>query len=258
MSGVLFNIYGEEVIDAENKKFSLNFRDSNYEEKEGQALELLGDDYFELLVVIKELHDIGMLSCIIKGHKYLSESRVELYEEHKKDLDMLQGVMKKYDKKAYNEMFRVMKEGNYSAYVGSVNSLGKKKNVRRNGGKGRSQEDFYKCVKASLKNFPEDDKDVKTILAKIENETFMPKQLTASNGVIPNQLHAFEMKAILTNAEKYLPFLLDKDESGLTVSERILELFTFHIPYYVGPIGACGDNVWAKRRFGGKSISMEL
>lgn len=248
MSGILFNIYGEEVIDNENKKFSLNFRDSNYEEKEGQALELLGDDYFELIEVIKELHDIGMLSSIIKGHRYLSESRVELYEEHKKDLDMLQNVMKKYDKQAYDDMFRVMKEGNYSAYVGSVNAFGKK--VRRNGGKGRSQEDFYKYVGKELKKFPEDDKDVQVILTKIDNETFMPKQLTASNGVIPNQLHASEMKAILTNAEKYLPFLLNVDESGLTVSQRILQLFTFHIPYYVGPIGAGGDNVWAKRRPG--------
>ncbi|MGN0383630.1 MAG: type II CRISPR RNA-guided endonuclease Cas9 [Eubacterium sp.] len=248
MSGILFNIYGEEVIDEENKKLSLNFRDNNYEEKESQALELLGDNYFELLEVIKELHDIGILSSIIKGHKYLSESRVELYEEHKKDLDMLQGVMKKYDMKAYNEMFRVMKEGNYSAYVGSVNAHDIK--VRRNGGKGKSREDFYTGVKKALKNFPQDDEDVKTILAKIENETFMPKQLTASNGVIPNQLHTAEMKAILTNAEKYLPFLLETDESGLTVSQRIVELFTFHIPYYVGPIGASGDNVWAKRRPG--------
>ena len=248
MSGVLINIYGEEVIDNENKKFSLNFRDSSYEEKEGQALELLGDQYFELIEVIKELHDIGMLSSIIKGHKYLSESRVELYEEHKKDLDLLQSVMKKYDKNAYDEMFRVMKEGNYSAYVGSVNAYGKK--IRRNGGKGRTQEDFYKSVKTQLKKFPQDDKDVKTILDKIENETFMPKQLTASNGVIPNQLHASEMKAILKNAEVYLPFLLEKDESGLTVSQRIVELFTFHIPYYVGPLGASGANVWAKRRPG--------
>lgn len=248
MSGILFNIYGKEIIDEENKKFSLNFRENNYEEKEGQALELLGDDYFELIEVIKELHDIGVLSSIIKGHKYLSESRVELYEEHKKDLDMLQRVVKKYDWNAYNEMFRVMKEGNYSAYVGSVNSFGKKQ--RRNGGKGRAQEDFYKYVKKVLKNFPEDDEDVKKILVKIDNETFMPKQLTASNGVIPNQLHAAEMKAILINAEQYLPFLLHTDESGLTVSQKIVALFTFHIPYYVGPIGAGGDNVWAKRRPG--------
>ena len=245
MSGILFNIYGEEVIEEENKKFSLNFRDNNYEEKEGQALEILGDEYFELIEVVKELHDIGMLSSIIKGHKYLSESRVELYEEHKRDLDMLQKVIKKYDKEAYDQMFRVMKEGNYSAYVGSVNALGKK--IRRNGGKGNSRDEFYKGVRAAIKNFPEDDEDVKVILSKIENETFMPKQLTASNGVIPNQLHVAEMKVILANAEKYLPFLLKIDESGLTVSQRIVELFKFHIPYYVGPLGKYGKNVWATR-----------
>lgn len=248
MTGVLINIYDQGVIDEENKKFSINFRDSNYEEKEGQALELLGEDYFELIEVTKEFHDIGMLSSIIKGHKYLSEARVELYEEHKKDLDMLQRVLKKYDMKAYDDMFRVMKEGNYSAYVGSVNAHGKK--IRRSGGAERSQEAFYKYVKKVLKNFPEDDSEVCDILEKIENETFMPKQLTASNGIIPNQLHAFEMRAILNNAEKYLPFLLEKDESGHTVSEKIIQLFTFHIPYYVGPLGARGDNVWAKRRQG--------
>lgn len=248
MSGVLINIYGEDVIDEENKKFSICFRDSNYEEKEGEALELLGDEYFELLEAIKEIHDIGMLAGIIKGHKYLSEARVDLYEQHKKDLDMLQHVLKKYDMKAYDEMFRVMKAGNYSAYVGSVNAHSKK--IRRNGGDGRTQEEFYKNVKAVLKKFPEDDEEIKTILSEIDSETFMPKQLTASNGVIPNQLHVSELKAILTNAEKYLPFLLGKDESGLTVSERIVELFRFHIPYYVGPIGAQGENVWAKRRSG--------
>ena len=248
MNGTLSHIYGEEVMGEENKKFSLNFRDSNYEDQAGQVLEILGDEYFELLEVIKELHDIGILSSMIKGHKYLSESRVELYEEHKRDLDLLQRVLKRYDKKAYDEMFRVMKEGNYSAYVGSVNAFGKK--TRRNGGKGNSREDFYKSVKSILRNYPEEEEDVKTILARIENETFMPKQLTASNGVIPNQLHAAEMEAILSNAEKYLPFLQNKDESGRTVSERILELFRFRIPYYVGPIGSHGENVWAKRRPG--------
>lgn len=248
MTGVLLNIYGKDVIDEEHKKFSLNFRDSKFEEKRDEALEFLGDDYFELIEVVKEFHDISMLSTVIKGHQYLSEARVELYEEHKKDLDMLQRIIKKYDKKAYDEMFRVMQEGNYSAYVGSVNAHGKKQ--RRNGGKGRSQEDFYKNVKKVLKNFPEDDADVKAILEKIENETFMPKQLTASNGIIPNQLHASELKTILTNAEVYLPFLSERDETGLTVSEKIMQLFTFHIPYYVGPIGAQGDHVWAQRRPG--------
>lgn len=248
MSGELIKIYGEEVIDCEEKKIKLSFREGNYEEIEGNILEILGDEYFELIDTIKKIHDAGMLSSVIKGHKYLSEARVELYEEHKKDLHLLQSVMRKYDMNAYDKMFRVMQDGNYSDYVGSVNSHGKK--IRRSGSKKRTQESFYKSVESAIKDFPQDDEGVKLILEKIKNETFMPKQLTAANGIIPNQLHAAEMKAILKNAEQYLPFLLEKDESNLTVSERIVKLFTFHIPYYVGPIGASGDNVWAKRRPG--------
>ena len=52
----------------------------------------------------------------------------------------------------------------------------------------------------------------------IENETFLPKQLTASIGVIPNQVHAKEMKKILSNAERYLPFLREKDASDKQIS----------------------------------------
>lgn len=55
-----------------------------------------------------------------------------------------------------------------------------------------------------------EDADVQSILTSIENETFLPKQLTVSNGVIPNQVHAEEMKKILSNAENYLPFLKRK------------------------------------------------
>lgn len=256
MSGKLINIYGEEVVDKENKDCSISFRASNYEEQEAKAIELLGDEYFELIQTAKEVHDIGYLSSVMKGFTYLSEARVEQYENHKTDLELLQKVLRTYDKKAYNEMFRVMKEGNYSAYVGSVNSFNQR--IRRNGGKGRKPEDFYKYVKNVLKSLPEEangDEDIEIIKEKIDNETFMPKQLTASNGVIPNQVHARELKEILKKAESYLPFLLEKDESDLTVSQRIVELFTFHIPYYVGPLGQNhvgeeGYNVWAKRRKG--------
>ena len=92
---------------------------------------------------------------------------------------------------------------------------------------------MYKEIKKLLKDAQKEDENVQKILTSIENETFLPKQLTASNGVIPNQVHAREMKKILSNAENYLPFLTEKDETGLSVSERILKLFTFQIPYYV-------------------------
>lgn len=256
MTGKLANIYGEEALGDANKSLSICFRDSHYDEKEAEVNEVLGDEYFALIQAAKELHDIGFLSSVMKGCKYLSEARIEQYEEHKRDLRLLQSVLKKYDKNAYDKMFRIMEEGNYSAYVGSVNSSYTKE--RRNGGNGRTRDDFYKNVKAVLKKLPENDADIQYIKERIEDETFMPKQMTFENGIIPNQVHAIELQAILARTEKYLPFLLEKDESGLTASQRILQLFVFKIPYYVGPIGQNhtgkkGYHVWAKRNPGEES-----
>lgn len=56
-----------------------------------------------------------------------------------------------------------------------------------------------------------------------------------------------------------MPFLKEKDESNLTVSERIVKMFEFQIPYYIGPISPIvnGDmkyskNVWSVRKEAGK------
>lgn len=56
------------------------------------------------------------------------------------------------------------------------------------------------------------------------------------NGVIPYQLHENELNAILDNAQKFYPFLLEKDQDGYTPVEKIQKIFRFRIPYYVGPL----------------------
>lgn len=65
-----------------------------------------------------------------------------------------------------------------------------------------------------------DDPEDQKMRERIENGTFMPKQITKDNGVIPMQIHRAELVAILKNAEAYLPFLQEKDEEGMTVSEK--------------------------------------
>lgn len=250
----LINLFGEEVIDEENKNLSLSFRDSDYEEKIVTVQAVIGDDNLEILLQIKDLHDRGLLSSIMKGFTYLSQARVDSYNVHQQDLKQLKSVLRKYDTQAYHDMFRIMKEGNYSAYVGSVNSSDQ---VVRRSNKGRSKDDLYKTIRGLLKQYPQDDADVQDILAKMDAGIFLPKQLTNMNGVIPNQVHKQEMKAILRNAEQYLPFLREKDETGLTVSEKIVQIFSFQIPYYIGPLGQAykdrkGYNVWCERKEGGR------
>ncbi len=254
LKGTLQKIYGKELIDDEHKGLKLSFRDMEYEEKAAEIIDLIGEEHFALLEAAKEVHDIGLLAHILGGEKYLSMARVKQYETHHQDLKQLKNVLKKYDRKAYYDMFRVMGTDNYSAYVGSVNYNENK--VRRNGGSGKDAKSFYKHLKKVLNALPEtaqNDPDVVDIRNKISSESFLQKQLSASNGIIPNQVHVREMKAILANAEAYLPFLNEKDASGLTVAERIVALYSFQIPYYVGPLGqqysgVKGYNVWAKRR----------
>lgn len=254
MSGKLVDIFGQDIITEEYKKLSVAFRETNYEENIAEIQSIVGKENFELIEVAKGIHDKGMLSSIMRGYDFLSQARVAMYEKHKLDLSLLKTVLKKYDKEAYHDMFRVMQEGNYSAYVGSVNSSDA---IVRRCNKGRSKDGLYKTIRNIIKKFPQDDEAVQEILKEIENGEFMPKQLTFENGIIPNQIHLMEMKKILSNAETYLPFLRVTDSTGLTVSEKIIAIYKFQIPYYVGPLGTthkdkAGYNVWAERKEAGR------
>lgn len=245
-------------LDENHKKEQFCFRDTGYDEKIAGISQLIEEQDIEFIDTIKQLHDIGLLANVMKGSRYLSEARVKDYEKHKKDLALLKKVIHEYVPEEYDEMFREMEAGSYSAYVNSVNA----DNKQRRNVKGRKQEDLYKKIKTIFKKV-EDCEEKTYILSEMDSESFLPKQLTASNGVIPNQVHVIEMKKILKNAEEYLSFLQEKDESGLTVSERILELFQFQIPYYVGPInlqhsGKKEGHAWAVRKKQGRVLPWNI
>ncbi len=243
-------------IEDSEEKIVAKFSDFGYSDKEPAINESLGDVLAGVLSAIKNVYDVGALTEILKGKDYLSFARCEEYEKHKKDLKLLKILIKKYAPECYDDMFRKPLNGSYSAYVNSVNT--EKYNYEQDGInkpnrrkiKQRERTDFYSNVIKIVGKFPQEDEDVKYVIDSINNETFMPKQLTGDNGVIPNQLHALELKAILSNASLYLPFLNDIDESGLSVKERIYRLYTFTLPYYVGPTVETSITGWAKRKDG--------
>ena len=251
---ILSNIENPSV-EPEGLKVSTSFTDSNLEENLDKIQEVLEDEYFDVILKAKSVYEICLLSSILGNNKYLSDSRVEMYERHKQDLQDLKSLLAEYDKYAYEKIFRTMDVGSYSAYVGSMNSHGNK--IRRLGttsaNSGTAKEELYKLVKKVLNNsVPENNVLKVRILDKIEKDSFLEKQLTSNNGVIPNQVHTIELKRILSNAEIYLKLLQDIDEDGLSVKDKIIQLFEFQIPYYVGPLGrefngVKGYNNWAVR-----------
>ena len=157
------------------------------------------------------------------------------YEKHKKDLQLLKKVLKeKFPPEVRKKILNESQKGlaNYPAYIGMTRHNGRKEVIDGH----CSREDFYKLLdKEVLKNL-EDCEEKAYIQQQITLGQFLPKQKGSDNSVIPYQIHEKELKQILKNAEEYLPFLKEKDESGFTVSEKILQLLTFRIPFYVGPL----------------------
>ncbi|WP_416181756.1 type II CRISPR RNA-guided endonuclease Cas9 [Acidaminococcus timonensis] len=259
LSGKLLKAFPDVHVDEAYQKISFSFRDSDYAEKIEEIQGFLDNDVLDELAALKEIHDWALISNLMAGKEYLSEARISLYEKHHSDLERLKSAYKKYCPTNYDKMFRLMEDNNYSAYVGSVNAF----NCKKRRGAKCTVADFYKRIKEDLslnaKNMDtvtmEEDK--KYIFTEIEKETFLPKQLSASNGVIPYQLHLAELHAILENASSYLSFLQKVDETGLTVAQKIEKLFQFKIPYFVGPLYKDPEgknNAWLVRKEGGRIL----
>lgn len=237
-----------ELEEIENNKIS--FASAKYDETR-LALEDEIQEKTGVLDICQAVYNWTILSEILDGGAYngksfISIAKVKKYEKHHEDLIRLKDLIKQYcGKKAYDEFFTSDKINNYCAYVGTY-----KKNKKVN--KKCTQEDLYKTVNGLLKKMPEDDENVIKIKSDMDNKTFLPKQVSKDNGVIPYQVNKVELECILENAQKYLPFLCEVDDScNLTASEKIIKLFEFRIPYYVGPLNtAKGENCWMVRNDG--------
>ena len=232
---------------------SFSFTEKKYDESIRENLDNELQEKAYLIDLIKSLHDWNILADILHDEKFISFAKVKQYEKHGENLKQLRKIILKYcDKKIYNDFFNNAAEekGNYSSFVGNLKKNGKKYNVKRCSG-----EDFYKELKGILTEIKPDeaDKEILSYFTKgCETRNLLPLQRSKENGVIPYQVNEVELNSILDNAIKYLDFLNKKDESGVSDKDKIKSLFTFRIPYYVGPLSDKhkdeGANVWMIRR----------
>ena len=141
------------------------------------------EERFDLVVRIKALYDWAILDEILAGHQYLCEAKVATYEQHKTDLQRLKIYVKTYRSELYKKIFKLSsKNDNYVAYSG---------HIKENGHTGVlekicNQEAFCAYLKKTLGD--NGDPAYADMFAAIENGTFMPKQVSKDNGVIPMQL----------------------------------------------------------------------
>ncbi|VTX70822.1 type II CRISPR RNA-guided endonuclease Cas9 [Gemella haemolysans] len=228
----IFAIDEYKELDASVK--SVSFKEKIYEEVRHDYEQVLSN-YIELLDLAKKIYDSIILSDIKKEGKTLSESKVKLYEKHKDDLLRLKKLVKSDSKlsaekkiELYSAIFKEDKDKgtNYVNYIRNSEE-----------GKGCNYEDFKKFLDKELAKLEESAaKD--EILRDLELELFLPLQRTKDNSVVPYQIHKEELVKILDNAAKYYSFLDEKDESGYSVREKVIQLLEFRIPYYVGPLNS--------------------
>ncbi len=224
------DLFGNEDY-AEVPALSLKLDDDKFAE----IASAIGDD-FELIVALRKLYDWATLVEVMGEYGSISEAKIATYERHKTDLEWLKGFVRAHISSKYDELFKKEDGGKYGSYV--------------KGGKGTlNLEDFSKYLLGLLKNVSVDGSEaaaLESAIARIELRTFLPKQKNTDNRVIPHQLYQYELKRILENATAYLPFLKDKTD-GYTVAEKIEKIFTFRIPYFVGPLNKHSEHAWLKR-----------
>lgn len=223
----LSDIFGNSEFDnLEQSKIS--FSDNNYDDYIGTVESDLGEQFI-IIEKAKAVYDWSVLVDILGDYQSISDAKVAIYEKHKKDLHYLKNLVKdKLDSQVYKNIFVQTDEktANYSAYIGMTKVNGKKVPLAD---KQCSKDDFYNLLKKHVLSVLEDLPEVEYLKTELERGTFLPKQVTKDNGVIPYQIHLYELDQIIQNLQQRIPLL---KEHG----NKIREIFTFRIPYYVGPL----------------------
>lgn len=164
----------------------------------------------------------------------ISNSFINKYEKHKKDLRTLKDIYKQYYPNEYDNMFRKNLANNYVSFRG--------KSLKNQELAKCDLDEFYKEIENKIKNLPDSYIQKEKILKDLQSDNFLQKLNTTDNGAIPHQLHLEELKKIIDNQSKYYKTLSEN-------REKIISIFEFKIPYYIGPLSISSDAFsWVKRK----------
>lgn len=219
----------------------------------------LEDDEIQILQELLNSYKGLALKELLGDTKSISEAKIRLFKIHRDDWEYIKKNLRTKDnRKEVNQQ--------YNAYLGfeAVTT-----NERRHSLNKTTQEKAFKTsaiyfhdllatldesqrtqLPEMLRHFIEEDKNFERI-------NIFPKLRTSDNGVIPYQLHLNELRAIIRNQSKYYPFLSETVTINGKSTNKIEQLLTFRIPYYVGPLvekeivklaGGDGTNHWMIRK----------
>lgn len=224
-------LFGEEY--AAEKSFS--FRELTDEAFE--AMQSTYGDNYVLLEKIRSIYSFVVFEKLLEGQPNISSAMIKLYETHRDDLRQLKNFLRENSPSdVYRSFFKSAKEkANYVNYVGYTKKGGEKVKVKL-----CKDADFFAELKKLLSNLKDvkDEETRRDILQKIDRGAFLPKILHSDNGLFPHQVNEDELIKIVENMVKVHPETQE-------IFDKILSVFRFRIPYYVGPL--TGKNSWVVR-----------
>lgn len=231
----------EDYAELTNKSVSLSMDDDKLAEISAE----IGDDY-DLIENLRSIYDWSILVNILAAKNTISEAKIKVYEQHQRDLAFLKHLVKTYIPEKYDVVFRKTDCANYAAYSRHTDEPHGAK-----WGKNKVEfSDFLKKIVDKITPSEADKAQFEDMKERLQFQKFLPKQKDGDNRVIPNQLYLFELKEILKNASEYLPFLNETDEDGISTKSKIESIFSFRIPYFVGPLNKKSDKAWLVRKAG--------
>lgn len=251
----LEKLFGADWADKYKEKTKLSF-DGFTDEAFETMREEIEEEHFSLLKAARDIYNFIRFEKILAGNENISAAMVALYEKHKADLKELKTFVKaNYSQETYYKIFRSRKEkSNYVHYIGYNQAKGKKQPVEKK----CNTDEFYKFLKKTLTAEAADMETRDKIFAEMADKSFLPKILNADNGLFPHQINGMELDLILENLCKQYPAFNEKDGDGYSPKEKIQKIFTFKIPYYVGPLNTAHQelpdgkkgNSWLVRKEG--------
>ena len=192
----LKDLFGKDAYaDIEKNSLSLGMKDEDMD----LIMQSVEESDAEFISALKAVYDWSVLVDILKGKESISEAKVEIFNQHQKDLKLLKDFIKKYIPQKHNDIFRSKDiKNNYVSYIGKTKTANRDVSVKKN----TSQEDFCKYILSVMKSVKPKKMDGKAygeMISRLEVNDFMPKQVTGDNRVIPYQLYWHELNRILDN-----------------------------------------------------------
>lgn len=232
------------------EKMEISVLDEKYDDILMEAVKTIKElsALMEQLPIIKEITDYFYLLRTLGDNTYLCQAMVNIYNEHKEDLSRLKKFIKNYLNSSYDECFKEVKDKlyNYPSYIGMATS---KRGNRLLRFKHCKKEEFYSYLKSLINKVTDEnaEKEKTYFIEKIEQGKFLQRQNSNQNGSFPMQLNLQELEDILYKQAQFYQFLNAKDDKDIDNIAKIISIFKYKLPYYVGPLNKKSQYSWVVR-----------